>query len=280
MRFGTRARALRLRWSGTIPSVFSTISLPRKKLCHGRSQFISRNSPKTFYSGVRTSNNELLISFFDFNLHLTLTGMLWRVISCRAWKRLMLWSTKVRRYRRCRKKTTSSSSSVFWMVSLAGNKMTQEQRQPAGTRSFLALSNVEVKTCLWPFENGWKNCVRQRGQFVIPEPLAPTNSSTFFELFYYSKPTVSYKLMLSDKFDQFWAVNRRLMESVEQEGFKNVPLRCYNDVSSISSSQGTTCYASLSLGRNIFPKTHCTIERKGPEEDAAGFAFRVLDTCP
>lgn len=35
-----------------------------------------------------------------------------------------------------------------------------------------------------------------------------------------------------DKFDQFWAVNRRLMESVEQEGFKNIPLRCYNDVSS------------------------------------------------
>lgn len=35
----------------------------------------------------------------------------------------------------------------------------------------------------------------------------------------------------TDKFDQFWAVNRRLMESVEQEGFKHIPLRCYNDVS-------------------------------------------------
>lgn len=34
-----------------------------------------------------------------------------------------------------------------------------------------------------------------------------------------------------DKFDQFWAVNRRLMESVEQEGFKNIPMRCYNEVS-------------------------------------------------
>lgn len=37
--------------------------------------------------------------------------------------------------------------------------------------------------------------------------------------------------LMNDKFDQFWAVNRRLMESVEQEGFKNIPLRCYNDVS-------------------------------------------------
>lgn len=34
----------------------------------------------------------------------------------------------------------------------------------------------------------------------------------------------------NDKFDQFWAVNRRLMESVEQEnGFKHIPLRCYTD---------------------------------------------------
>jgi len=35
--------------------------------------------------------------------------------------------------------------------------------------------------------------------------------------------------LLNDKFDQFWAVNRRLMESVESDGFKNIPLRCYND---------------------------------------------------
>ncbi|KAG5680316.1 hypothetical protein PVAND_009828 [Polypedilum vanderplanki] len=34
----------------------------------------------------------------------------------------------------------------------------------------------------------------------------------------------------NDKFDQFWAVNRRLMETTEQEnGFKNLPLRCYTD---------------------------------------------------
>ena len=34
-----------------------------------------------------------------------------------------------------------------------------------------------------------------------------------------------------DKFDQFWAVNRRLMEPIgEQEGFKHIPIRCYNEV--------------------------------------------------
>ncbi|XP_070493639.1 autophagy protein 5 [Chironomus tepperi] len=34
----------------------------------------------------------------------------------------------------------------------------------------------------------------------------------------------------NDKFDQFWAVNRRLMESMEQENyFKFIPLRCYTD---------------------------------------------------
>ncbi|CAO1396232.1 unnamed protein product [Diamesa hyperborea] len=35
--------------------------------------------------------------------------------------------------------------------------------------------------------------------------------------------------LLNDKFDQFWAINGRLMESIEQEGFKHIPVRCYND---------------------------------------------------
>lgn len=38
-------------------------------------------------------------------------------------------------------------------------------------------------------------------------------------------------LKSADKFDQFWAVNRRLMETVpDQEGFKHIPLRCYSEV--------------------------------------------------
>lgn len=37
--------------------------------------------------------------------------------------------------------------------------------------------------------------------------------------------------LLNDKFDQFWAINRRLMEVGELDSFKSLPLRCYNDVS-------------------------------------------------
>jgi len=31
----------------------------------------------------------------------------------------------------------------------------------------------------------------------------------------------------SDRFDQFWSVNKKLMESVAGEGFKYIPVRCY-----------------------------------------------------
>ncbi|XP_014223601.1 autophagy protein 5 [Trichogramma pretiosum] len=33
--------------------------------------------------------------------------------------------------------------------------------------------------------------------------------------------------LLNDKFDQFWAVNRKLMEATSDEGFKYIPFRCY-----------------------------------------------------
>ncbi|XP_033227342.1 autophagy protein 5 [Belonocnema kinseyi] len=33
--------------------------------------------------------------------------------------------------------------------------------------------------------------------------------------------------LLNDKFDQFWAVNHRLMEPISDEGFKYIPFRCY-----------------------------------------------------
>ncbi|XP_050090639.1 autophagy protein 5 [Anopheles aquasalis] len=36
--------------------------------------------------------------------------------------------------------------------------------------------------------------------------------------------------LVNDKFDQFWAVNRRLMEPIpDQDGFKHIPVRCYNE---------------------------------------------------
>lgn len=35
-------------------------------------------------------------------------------------------------------------------------------------------------------------------------------------------------ICIADKFDQFWAVNRRLMEPTgDQESFKSIPVRCY-----------------------------------------------------
>lgn len=38
--------------------------------------------------------------------------------------------------------------------------------------------------------------------------------------------------LVNDKFDQFWAVNRRLMEpSGDLDGFKYIPIRCYKEVS-------------------------------------------------
>lgn len=37
--------------------------------------------------------------------------------------------------------------------------------------------------------------------------------------------------LVNDKFDQFWAVNRKLMEpSADCDGFKYVPIRCYKEV--------------------------------------------------
>lgn len=36
--------------------------------------------------------------------------------------------------------------------------------------------------------------------------------------------------LVNDKFDQFWSVNRRLMEPSSEDGFKYIPIRCYKEV--------------------------------------------------
>lgn len=36
--------------------------------------------------------------------------------------------------------------------------------------------------------------------------------------------------LVNDKFDQFWSVNRRLMEPSSEDGFKYIPIRCYREV--------------------------------------------------
>ncbi|XP_055326884.1 autophagy protein 5 isoform X2 [Sitodiplosis mosellana] len=35
--------------------------------------------------------------------------------------------------------------------------------------------------------------------------------------------------LVNDKFDQFWSVNRRLMEPTSEDGFKYIPIRCYKE---------------------------------------------------
>lgn len=39
--------------------------------------------------------------------------------------------------------------------------------------------------------------------------------------------------LVNDKFDQFWSVNRRLMEPTSEDGFKYIPIRCYKEVGSM-----------------------------------------------
>lgn len=48
----------------------------------------------------------------------------------------------------------------------------------------------------------------------------------FFDIvIWYQLKTLPY---LTDKFDQFWAINRKLMECTPEEGFKNIPFRLYS----------------------------------------------------
>lgn len=51
-------------------------------------------------------------------------------------------------------------------------------------------------------------------------------------------------IYLTDKFDQFWAINRRLMESHgDNEGFKYIPIRIYSD-------EGICCQRLISPKNN------------------------------
>lgn len=86
----------------------------------------------------------------------------------------------------------------------------------------------------------------------------------------------------SDKFDQFWAVNRRLMESTEMEGFKHIPLRCYNEVSSHQANIliDPTTFHFYFTGWNIFPETRHSNGGKRPEKNSPGSVVRVFNTCP
>ena len=86
--------------------------------------------------------------------------------------------------------------------------------------------------------------------------------------FKHSRRFLRQNYSLTDKFDQFWAVNRRLMESVEQEGFKNIPLRCYNDVSrhTFCSSRALSHEISHAQDGTYFQKLIAPLTEKGQKK--------------
>ncbi len=60
---------------------------------------------------------------------------------------------------------------------------------------------------------------------------------------------VLYKMLLnsfSDKFDQFWSVNRKLMEHTDDQLFKHIPFRIYQ----VSVVKKTSCSIYLSMSMN------------------------------
>lgn len=55
--------------------------------------------------------------------------------------------------------------------------------------------------------------------------------------------------LVNDKFDQFWAINRKLMESTpESNGFKYIPMRIYREVKNFIKIYLLLLQASSSFG--------------------------------
>jgi hypothetical protein len=50
--------------------------------------------------------------------------------------------------------------------------------------------------------------------------------SAFYQV-YCQVSILNFAFNFVDKFDQFWAVNRKLMEASGEEVFKYIPFRCY-----------------------------------------------------
>lgn len=77
--------------------------------------------------------------------------------------------------------------------------------------------------------------------------------------------------LFADKFDQFWAVNRRLMEPVgDQETFKSIPVRCYDRVR-IAKLEFYDIELPTELillsGRHLRSKTHQSNDRNRHKDD-------------
>lgn len=78
----------------------------------------------------------------------------------------------------------------------------------------------------------------------------------------------------NDKFDQFWAINRRLMESEDTNCFKNIPIICYTDVRLLFFSLVLIKNAlkHTFLGRIFLSsKAYRSIDGEGSAKDIEGF---------
>lgn len=66
---------------------------------------------------------------------------------------------------------------------------------------------------------------------------------------------ITHFVSSSDKFDQFWTINRRLMERTNEEPFRSIPLRIYQVKFSESS---IVCFLTMF---SILPASVCTLTR-------------------
>lgn len=59
--------------------------------------------------------------------------------------------------------------------------------------------------------------------------------------------------LVNDKFDQFWSVNRRLMEPSSEDGFKYIPIRCYKEVRHIFKNSSFACATTPNINVTNMP---------------------------
>ena len=83
--------------------------------------------------------------------------------------------------------------------------------------------------------------------------------------------------LLNDKFDQFWLVNRKLMEPLNGEHFKHIPIRFYHHDDSTSFVQmlvkPTTDAGQPTLFRHAILTFLPSLNSEGLSEGKCGFRF-------
>lgn len=76
--------------------------------------------------------------------------------------------------------------------------------------------------------------------------------------------------LLHDKFDQFWSVNRKLMEHTAEDGFRHIPFRLYADFPELSSKPYIQFLIKpvenekKTTVEDLLARTNLKVESKGP----------------